>query len=627
MLACGPAGATPPRRGVWALARFSSLIWCSVAAVLLAGCQPRPAVELLQVSAVLPEELQFGDSFQVIGDGFALGSAASVRLSGTVHRAGHPDHAVDLWFAAETESQRELGVVLPVDRQVELAGKPEVASHATFRGDVQVAIAAKLRGEPPVTGTLHGAVLELYPTHQTRAAEERLKVDGQRALAFFGVEAALAEDGLTVVRVAPGSRAAGADLRPGDRFLRAASVSVRTPSDLVPSPDRRLAVVVQRGLEERSVTLDADGFSQTPSRAFDFAAVVLAAAALALLFAASPVLGIGNWLAERWVDQRRIRLGAPRSRPRGPAGATPRASPWLERVNDGVGVLVWLAIGAALLSPALRRAPVDLALGLFALCFTASALLAAAALVRGGRRRGGWSLLGGLRAVVQQCLVVAPAWVALLTLAGGSNADFTAPDAARGHVPWAWNAFSNPGLSLSFVLLLATALPRAARPSSRLQRAASIAVTGRSRADDLFGWLYLCSTCAVAASAFLGADTWPGFALRAAQHPSLLGALALLVKYTGLVLLVLMLRRLCSGITSDEWAGVSLRICLPLSVLAVVVAHAFRWLRSLSPFWDWIGGGFGPALMLALGVFAGVLAWRAALSAARQPPASFAPWS
>jgi hypothetical protein len=296
-------------------------------------------------------------------------------------------------------------------------------------------------------------------------------------------------------------------------------------------------------------------------------------------------------------------------------------------VGDGVGALVWLAIGAALLSPALRRAPVDLALGLFALCFAASTLLAAAALVRGGRQRGGWSFVGGLGAVVQQCLVVAPAWVALLTIVGDSNVDFAGPSAARGHVPWAWNAFSNPGLSLSFVLLLATALPRASRPSSKLRRAATVAVMGRSGADDLFGWLYTCSTCAVAASAFLGGGSWPGFALGAAQHASLLGALALLVKYTALVLLVLMLRRLCSGITSDEWSGISLRICLPLSVLAVAVAHAFRWLRTVSPFWDWLGGGFGPALMLALAASVGVLAWRAAAGAARPAAASFAPWS
>lgn len=624
MLACGPAGAKLRRRVVWALARSVCWISCSAAGVLV-SCQPKPAVELLQVSAVLPDELQFGDSFQVVGDGFALGSAASVRLSGSVHRAGHPEREVDLWFQAETESQRELGVVLPADSQVELAGEPEVASHATFRGDVQVAIAAKLRGEPPVTGTLHGAVLELYPASQTRAAEEKLKAEGERALEFFGVEAALAEDGLTVVRVAPGGRAAAAELKPGDRFLRADSVSVRTPSDLVPSPGRRLAVVVQRGMQERSVALDADGFSPTPSRAFELGAVLLGGTALALFFFASPMLSIGSWLAERWIEQRRARLDVARSRSRVPAGSQRRAPAWLERVGDGAGVLVWLAIGAALLSPALRRAPVDLALGLFALCFTASTLLAAAALVRGGRQRGGWSLLAGLAAVAQQCLVVAPAWVALLTILGDSSVDFAPTVAARRLAPWAWNAFSNPGLSLSFVLLLATALPRAAPPHSKLRRAAGLVTTARTRADDLFGWLYSCSTCAVAASAFLGGDAWPGLALPGAQHAAFLGALGLLVKYTSLVLLLLLLRRVCSGITSDEWASVSLWICLPLSVLAVALTHAFRALRAVSPFWDWIGGGFGPALLLALVVVAAVIVWRAA--AARSTAASLVPWS
>lgn len=626
MLVCDPAG-VQPARWVW-LRRLLIISALSYGALALASCQAKPALELLQVSAIVPDELQFGDRFQVIGDGFALGSAATVRLSGSVHRAGQADQTVDLKLAAETESQRELGVVLPGGAQATLAGEPDAASHVTFRGDVQVAIAAKLRGEPPVTGTLHGAVLELYPANQTRAAEERLKLEGQRALAFFGVEASLAADGLTVVRVAAGSRAASADLKPGDRFLRAAGVSVQQPSDLVPAPGRRLDVVVQRGASERAIAFDVDGFSRAPARGFNLAAVMVAGAALVLLISASPGLAIVAWLSERWMEQRRAHLEL--SRPRARASAPKaRAAIWLDRVSDGVGALVWLAIGAALLSPALRSAPVDLTLGLLGLCFAASTLLAAAALVRGGRRHGSWSLLAGLRAVRSQCLVVAPGWVALLSVCNDAGVDFRELAVALGHLPWAWKAFSNPGFSLSFVLLLATALPRVSPSPFRLQRAAPPLPPARSRADDLFGWLYLCSTCGVAASAFLGADAWPGMALhatRGVEHATLLAGLALLVKYTGLVLLMLLLRRLCAGITSEEWARVSLRICLPLSLLAVALAHAFRALRSLSPFWDWIGGGFGPALFVALLLGASVVVWRAASFVAR-PAASLAPWS
>ena len=80
-----------PSRGLWVLGRLGV---CFALASGLGSCQRKPVAELLQVSAVLPEELQLGDSFQVVGDGFALGSAAGVRLLGSIQRAGQSARAV-----------------------------------------------------------------------------------------------------------------------------------------------------------------------------------------------------------------------------------------------------------------------------------------------------------------------------------------------------------------------------------------------------------------------------------------------------------------------------------------------------------------------------------------------------
>ena len=59
-------------------ARFRAALFCSMASFALAGCQRELGAELLEVNAVVPAEAQFGDAVQIIGDGFGLGSPASV---------------------------------------------------------------------------------------------------------------------------------------------------------------------------------------------------------------------------------------------------------------------------------------------------------------------------------------------------------------------------------------------------------------------------------------------------------------------------------------------------------------------------------------------------------------------
>ena len=124
-------------------------------------CREARSVELLSVDRVSPGEAQFGDSVQIVGDGFGLGSPASVTLRGDVHRAGRPPEPVQVVLRAQTESQRELTLTLPRDVERAFCGEPDEASHATFHGDIEVAIAARALGAPPATGQLRDVRLEL----------------------------------------------------------------------------------------------------------------------------------------------------------------------------------------------------------------------------------------------------------------------------------------------------------------------------------------------------------------------------------------------------------------------------------------------------------------------------------
>ncbi len=593
-------------------------------------CQRAPAADLLQVSAVIPVEAQFGDALQVIGDGFALGSPATVTLRGKVYRAGQAAEDVSFSFRAETDSQRELSVRLPREAEAEFCGEAQAASHATFRGDVEVAIAAKTRGAPPVTGVLHGAVIELYPAVRTHSAEDRQLTLGRKALGFFGVEVAEAEGGgLVVVGVAPGSRAVAADLRPGDRFMSAGGLTVLQPSDLVPAPTRLLEVGVLRGPSERVLGLDSDGFSGMPPRELSWSGVLVSALALAFVGFATPAMRVLGWLSQNAIEPLRAReraLADSAARSGSRAGRVKL----VDQLGGVLGLLVWFAILTVLLSPVLRRSPVDVTLGLFALMFGAATLLGAWHLVRGGRIGTRWSLARGVRAAVSQAATVAPGWVALLAVCGETGLDADEMVRAQGAAPWHWNAFSNPGLLLLFILLLLTALPRLGNPAWRLAHARPPSGSWRGRGDNLLGWIYLCSMSAVASIAFLGGDAWPGQSLdatRAALVPSWPSALVLALKYSGLVFGVAFLRTLSLNLTTRDWAPLAARICMPLSLCALVLAYGWRALDALAPFWRWVQMGFGPVGFVAASVAAVALLWHVSRSLReRASPPSLSPW-
>jgi hypothetical protein len=599
---------------------------CAAGAIfVLAGCQDRLGADLLEIDAVLPAEVQFGDSVQIVGDGFGLGSPATVTFRGEVHRAGLAPEPLEVSFRAQTESQRELSLTLPRDAERAFCGEPDQASHATFRGDVQVAIAARALGAPPATGRLHGVVVELYPAVKTRAAEDRSRALGREVLEFLGLELGADPAGnLEVLRVVPGSRAAAADLHPGDRLARAGGVTVQQPSDLVPDGARVLELGVLRDDHEAQVRVDVDGFRPRPPRALGWAGLPVLAATLWFLVALSPLPRLLGWIGQNWLEQERARRRALGRRPMNARGAEwPRA---IELLGGPSGLLVWLGVAAALSAPLLRRSPVDVTRGLLFTASAAAALLVAFAFAAGEPGRARWSIGGALTAAAHQWLSILPSAVALLSVGLPSGIDLDDLARAQGPWPWQWNAFDSPGSLLACSALLLGALPRPGKPIWRLAHARPPRLSWRSDGDGWFDRLYLCSTCALAAELFFGGDAMPNALGGPGWLVLALTASSLLAKYTVLVFGVSFLRGLCLGLGAAEWCRIGLSVCLPASIVAFAVSEAWRWLALASPFFGWIAHGFAPASVVAVAL-ALVLVVIRAQAAAREPgPAPLSPW-
>jgi hypothetical protein len=475
-------------------------------------------------------------------------------------------------------------------------------------------------------------VVELYPAVKTRGAEDWAAARGREMLAFLGIEVAGARPaGITVLSVVPGSRASAAGLSPGDRLLRAAGLTVLQPSDLVPDAVRRLELGVRRGELELTLDVDVDGFAPRPPREVGWAALPILAAGLWFLAALSPLSRLFGWLAQNWTEQERaLRRASARAAASAPPGAQwPRV---IELAGGASGLLVWLAVAAALSAPLLRRAPVDTTLGLSLSLSVAGAVLVARAFAAADEGRSRWSIAGACAAAFHQWVALLPAAVALLATSLSAGIELDDVARAQGPWPWQWNAFRAPGPMLACTALLLTCLPRPGKPAWRLSHALPPRLSWRSDGEGWFDRLYSCSACALAALIFFGGDAVPGAGAPGLEPAGTgwlvtLGAAAwLLTKYTVLVLGVSFLRGLCLGVSADQWSRRGARFFLPAALAVFGVAELWRALGRASPFFGWLEPGFAPA-SLAVVLLAVALAFLRAQAAAREAgPPSLSPW-
>lgn len=594
-----------------------------IVALLAVACQRTARPELLEVSGLLPSELQLGGVLKIVGEGFALGKPASVTLRGDLYRPGASPQPLVLRVPATAQSQTELALTLSRQLQASLCGEPERATHATFRGDVEVAIAARRPGTPPVMGTLRGAVLELYPAQKSESAEATSLGSGRRMLEFLGLEVTALTAGLSVARVAPGSRAERAGVAPGDRLVSAAGVSVLEPSDLLSEPARTLELVVARDGADRRLELDTDGFTPVPPASVAWAGVLVGAVALAFVLLASPWAG-----SVRRLEQGLSELVA-RVRESRRDGLLMRAR---QRLAPRPEVLLVLVPVAALpLAPLAGLSRLDPLHGLLALWLLARLAMSSLALVHGGQRGGWqWSLRQGTRVALCELAIALPPLVALGAALSEPGLDFARVLARQGALPWQWRGFESPPLLLSLMLLLLSALP-VGLGRARLRSGASRgSVRVPASMDSLPGWLHLCAVAALASVIFLGGDRLPPVLselFAAGAFSRVLSACVLLFKIAGVVALVCLIRTAVTPPTGEQWARISLITGLPLALALAGLEPLWQRAGALGDALRWLDHGFGPAAFAATLLVVGSLALRTLLGWGRRHTASpVSPW-
>lgn len=572
---------TPRPRGAhnWGLAFVCLLLG-------LAGCQTVAGNELLEVSGMEPRQVHFGSPWNLVGDGFALGSRPLVTLTGTVFRAGHAPQPLSLAVRAATQSQERLRVVLPSSAQMMACGSPGEASHATFRGEVQVAIASHATGAAPVTGTLRGAELELYPTSQTRSAERKAAQQGQQVMAFVGFElTADVQGGLRVIALRPQGRAAQSGLLVGDRIVSAAGVTVLQPSDLGSEPARSLPLGIYRGHVRRTVLLNIDGLAPHPPSGLSWAAIPIGAVSLLLfLSVVLPTSFLGWFDPVHAMRQRHLKTTL--SRPYRSSKRLLTFLPWLASAVLLVCEVLGRSVGpfehAALLLPAVMG--------------VSAVMVGAVALAQEGRvsaRR--WSLVQGARAAFLRSLCVAPALVVLVRFLVETGVDFERLMSVQGARPWEWRALSGPAELLLCCLLLLPSVSLGVSPEQlELEPEMPRAHAGSAVLSD---W-YLCSSAALACLVFLGGGKWGV----SSAGMSGLSVAIVLVKYGLLVVALRGLRTFVMGLSLRKWWLLGTAVAIVLSALAITISLVVADVPEHNQLLDWIEGGFGPCCAAAIGL-------------------------
>ncbi len=518
------------------------------------------APQLLSVDEVAPLVLGEGEALEIRGAGFAPKRAARVTFRGALHRPGaEPEIG---WVASAegaAESAQRLTLAVPEALRSRFCGPAGAAVHATFRGEVDVAFEPLTPGALPVRGTLGGVVLDVYPAGAYPAEAQR--AEASRALEAMGVKLAEGADeggGLLVASVEPEGPADLAGVAAGDRLESLDGVRLLDAADALPSGRHPYATMGVRRPEpgesfERQVVLRSFR-RRRGSAEFGLAGALLALAAGAVLFLASPLAGALAWRA---------------SAPRGSGGFRPALPAGALGLSALVaGVFSALPLAGAGAGPE--------ALSLFALgAALATGLPARGAEAPGGFFRRAWALI---KRAVLGAVPVAVAWACASALAGSLwVADVVN---VQGGFPWQWAAFTSPlGLLLAALFV---------SPAFFKVEAAKGAGGAPSRREWALGLV----RASVAVIWFGGGWRLPGLdAAEQAGRPGwrVAGSFVFLLKIWALALALEALRAAWPARPAARVEARWLRGCWPLAGLAAALSAAqIAWPPSL-----WAPGALG----------------------------------
>jgi NADH-quinone oxidoreductase subunit H len=557
------------------------------------ACGREASPQLVQVLDMAPREVEVGERVNLLGEGFPPGKPAMVTFRGTLLRPGErPERGAEVVASGAVVGPEHVELGFTEVTEALFCGAGDRKAHTTFEGDVEVAFAAAAPGAPPIAGVLRHVTLDIRPG--STASDTEGDREGQRVLAWLGLEVTEGASGLAVDSVSPGSRSDAAGLLPGDVLASFDGVRVGSTADVVPAPGERDALVgVRRGGEalELMKTVTVDGFRRAPpAELLGAALIALAALAIVLLFAAPLPRGLAARL-QRIIA--RLRASHPGSRRRAHASSWERlVSSFSEAAREAlppagapamVDALVCALLAAMPFGQYLIAAQLDVGL----LFVAAATALVTAALIAGSSP---WAGLRGAIHVAWQHLPGGAAVASVVLMTGSLRVQEL--EHAQGGWPWDWLAFRSPAALVALVLLLACARIEPEAPERASGLRARIEALGAEERTPRGPWLeaacraHRLVVAGLASTLFLGAWVLPGLSPAAQDaRPSLelAGAAWLLVKTWGVVALVAGSRTALPQRRLTERSRRTALALVPLSLGVLAASAAWTWWSPVGP--------------------------------------------
>lgn len=547
----------------------------ALAALLLLGCSaPSSGPGLLQLTELSAREVGRGDKLEITGAGFPEGRVARLTFRGDVFRPGRAAaHDVEVSIPAQTATPHLLEATISEELVSAFCGRDDGA-HATFRGDLTAAFAPRKSGAPPVAGALQGIVLDVEPSHESEDNRALAVQEGERFATFLGLS--LSADGsgpLRVQKVEPESRGAQVGLAAGDVLEELSGVRLGDVSDFVPPPRARTArIALHRGGVAEGAVMAIDVAEFKPGTLSDLtpALALVGSALLALLLALSPLGRFSTWLASAVSAKARTGSSGPRQQwlsvARGISGALPVSAAAYFGVALASSLLALGALGVPLVAREL-----DLPILLLA---ASSALFVAGFLSQLGQR-GRLSLAVGARrglwVLVGQLPLASALLVGVLSVGSLRADDFAS---AQAGMPWRFLAFASPLHFMALLLGVLSLVPEGtllSSPSSSLPRPS----VKRWAALHAVEWAHLVVCAGLLAITLLGGFAVPWLSeldRMSSAGRMATGAVLLVTKTFGLVLLIAALRWALGRVSVEQCRVALLRVALPVAVALPVLA-------------------------------------------------------
>lgn len=547
------------------MSRLHSFLALVVTVFALLGCERAPLPQLIEVSDMVPHEVEAGDRLEFSGAQFPMGKEANLTFRGSLYRPGESPTTNAVVNARGTVVSPSR-IELPFSH--ELMGKfaeiGEDANHTTFIGEVDVAFASLAHGAPPLVATLKDVTLDVRPPENDEKAFAKHRDEGLDLLHFLGIELGSGEGiGLVVENVSPGSRADLAGVRKGDAIVSFDHVRVAAPSDVRAGSTReaRIGVIHEGAGREESIRIYVDGFRDVVPRDVLAAALLLGTMMLTMLLFLAPSRGVMSrvealtaWKVKNFAAAGEEGVGRGFS-----VRFLRRFTLHLERpIFVGLSAVISAFIASVAYGPGFSLDTVDVAL-LFSLYAATCSMIASTG--RGGARV---RFASAGKALLAHATLPA-AIAAVVSLTGTLNLAHIVR--AQGGLPWQTHAFRSPPLFAAFILVLMGQMFAIDREPERHEVA------------RLARFPLLLLGCAMIVAVFLGGWMVPGYEHVDAPRTSirLLGAVLFVAKSWALAGTLAAAHRFVPGFSTISVSRVSLKWLVPLSVVAF--AAAIGWSR------------------------------------------------